>query len=291
MRHENPLAYLVALEGLALLRGWAGDHDADFTRQRLAEVRELFERFGSAEPVDVETVDARTGYRAWARTYAGTDNPAFGDEPLLVELVADAGPGRVLDAACGTGRHSRWLATRGHEVWGVDCSPEMLAAAREAVPDGRFLLGDLHRLPVPDAAFDVVVCSLALGHVRDLAAAVCELARVVAPGGRIVISDVHPDSVALGSVPAVRTATGAPARIATYVHPVGSYVRAALAAGLAVTDLVETRPTHTPVAAATTELGPWEAWPWSLRALVPDAAAAAAEGVASLLVLRLDKPS
>ena len=102
----------------------------------------------------------------------------------------------------------RYLAERGHIVTGVDQSPEMLDLAREKVPGGRFLPGDLLSLPLDDGSVDAAVCALALVHVADVAAAIAELARVVRPGGRIVITDVHPVLVMLGWQAQFPTADG-----------------------------------------------------------------------------------
>lgn len=290
-RHESPLAYLLALEGISLLRAFTGEHDGEFTARRVAEVRDLIERYGSAPVIEVSTVDPDVGYRHWARTYDSGENPAFADEPVLERLLHDVGPTDVLDAACGTGRHSRWLAALGHRVTGVDGSLEMLELARRDLPEATFLQGDLTGLPLPDEAVGAAVCALALTHVPDLEPALRELARVVRRGGRVLIADVHPDSVALGSAPAVRTDAGRPARIATYRHSVGDYVRSALAAGLVVSDLIELPGAGADSSAAAAEdLGPWDVWPWSLRSVVPEAAAAASSGVPSLLVIGLSRP-
>lgn len=62
--------------------------------------------------------------------------------------------GTTLDAACGTGRHPTYLRALGHDVIGVDASPEMLAQARKRLPDVAFYEADLHRLPLPDNAVD-----------------------------------------------------------------------------------------------------------------------------------------
>ena len=59
------------------------------------------------------------------------------------EIVDSTPPGIALDAACGTGRHCRYLLERGHDVIGVDASPEMLAKARAAAPAAEFHEGDL----------------------------------------------------------------------------------------------------------------------------------------------------
>ena len=76
--------------------------------------------------------------------------------------------------------------------------PEMLDQARRAVPQAVFLEGDLTDLPADDKRFALVVCGLALAHVTDLDAAVGELARVTRPGGRCVISVLHPFQAVLG---------------------------------------------------------------------------------------------
>jgi ubiquinone/menaquinone biosynthesis C-methylase UbiE len=103
----------------------------------------------------------------------------------------------LLDA--WTGRFAEFLARRGHQVIGVDSSPDMLAHARRRVPDGEFHLGALDRLPLADDSADVIVCALALVHVPDLQRVLAEFARVLRPGGDLVISDLHHELTTLGS--------------------------------------------------------------------------------------------
>ncbi|MEV0638346.1 class I SAM-dependent methyltransferase [Streptomyces sp. NPDC050619] len=285
--YEDPLAYLMGLEGLALLRSFTGEYDREFVDARIAEIRKLLDDESLADAaVDVARVSTVEGYRVWSRTYDGP-NPAFDfDEPLIAEMVDGMPAGVALDAACGTGRMAALLTARGHRVLGVDSSPDMLARARERVPGGAFHLGDLNRLPVADDFVDLVVCSLALTHVSDLRPVMAEFARVLRSGGHLVTSDIHPEWVARGSIPPVRLPDGQRGRLESYRHSTGDYLRAALAAGLRV------RRCEEPVAAAAeraesqeppptpkTEPGPWEIWPWSLAALVPKAARAANDGL------------
>jgi SAM-dependent methyltransferase len=106
------------------------------------------------------------GYRQWSATYDEPRNGLFDvEEPIMHEILDALAAGNALDAACGTGRYAGYLAARGHQVVGVDSSPEMLDRARARVPQGEFLLGDLHQLPLPDDAVDLVVSGLALAHV------------------------------------------------------------------------------------------------------------------------------
>jgi 2-polyprenyl-3-methyl-5-hydroxy-6-metoxy-1,4-benzoquinol methylase len=184
--YQHPLAYLLGLEGVALLRAWAGDYDREFVEARLAEVRRLLddEALVKHEGVVVGRGDLATGYRSWAATYDEPRNSLFdSDEPVMHDILDALPAGTVLDAACGTGRYAAYLVARGHRVVGVDSSPEMLDRARTRLPDATFLRGDLHRLPLTDGAVDVVVCALALVHVPSLAPVLAEFARVLRPGG------------------------------------------------------------------------------------------------------------
>jgi 2-polyprenyl-6-hydroxyphenyl methylase / 3-demethylubiquinone-9 3-methyltransferase len=101
----------------------------------------------------------------------------------------------VLDAGCGGGLVARELATAGATVVGLDRSLGSLGVARRAAARTPGLFrptqGRLERLPFADGAFDAVVAADVLEHVPDLPAAVAELARVLAPGGRLVFDTIN----------------------------------------------------------------------------------------------------
>lgn len=108
----------------------------------------------------------------------------------VVERVAAAEPGRVLDVATGPAGVALALAARSPaRIVGIDLSPEMLGQGRRNVAEaGRagqvaLVLGQGERLPFADATFDGVMFSYLLRYVADPAATVAELARVVRPGG------------------------------------------------------------------------------------------------------------
>lgn len=288
MIHEDPLAYLLGLEGIALMRSFTGEHDRAFVEERIAEVRRLLADEALTDAaVDVTRLDTVEGYRAWAATYDTVPNGAFAlDEPTVTELLDAVPAGVALDAACGTGRYSTLLARRGHRIVGVDSSPDMLTLARERIPDGDFRLGDLHRLPVADDEVTLVVCGLALTHVPELVPVFAEFARVLRPGGHLVIADMHPEAIARGAIPTVRTPSGHPARLTGYRHPVGDYLRAALSVGLRLRRCEEPPLPAQPEDAepVPTTLGPWDVWPWSLAAVVPEASRAAFAGAPAMLI-------
>ena len=113
----------------------------------------------------------------------------------LFELLVAAGDlagRRTLDVGCGTGALAVALAERGGKVWGVDSSPEMLAEARAKETRARFKEGAGEALPFKDGWFERVVMRLSLHHL-DRPRALAEAARVLVPGGRIVIATFDPD--------------------------------------------------------------------------------------------------
>jgi SAM-dependent methyltransferase len=281
--YQHPLAYLLGLEGIALLRAWAGEHDKAFVEARLAEVRWLLdnEALASHGGVMVGRGDTVTGYRQWSATYDEPRNGLFDvEEPIMHEILNALPAGTALDAACGTGRYASYLAARGHQVVGVDSSPEMLDRARARVPQGAFLLGLLQELPLPDGAVDLVVSGLALAHVPALAPVMAEFARVLRPGGHAVISDAHHELVFRGSVVKALGPAGEPGLVATYRHTAGDFLRAALPAGLQVRRCEEPRgPARDQPSPRSPDVeldvGSWQEWPWSLMDLVPEATRAA----------------
>ena len=115
----------------------------------------------------------------------------------FAEDLADAAPddGAVLDVGTGPGVLLMELARRRPDLrlTGVDVSSDMVVAAqrnlREYGPRASARVGDVTALPFPDRSFDTVVSSFSLHHWEDPEAAVPELARVLRPGGRVLIYD------------------------------------------------------------------------------------------------------
>lgn len=147
----NPGHSLVGVEGLAPLRS-AVTGPSERARGRLDEIRRLVTEPGSSSlglELEAAETDVVSGYARWASTYDAAPNPlVFAEEPAVRALVDALPCGRALDAACGTGRHAKHLAARGHDVIGIDATPEMLALARVAVPSADFRPGDLGALPL-----------------------------------------------------------------------------------------------------------------------------------------------
>ena len=223
----------LALAGLALARNWLVG-----SRETVDRILEQVQRLAETPGDDVFDAPEQTvaeGYRVWAATYDDPGNPIVQlEEPAVQGILESLEPGVALDSACGTGRHAAALERLGHRVVAVDASEEMLERARSRVPSAHLRTGSLTELPVEDGAVDSVVCSLALTHLPELAPAVDELARVVRPDGRVIVSDVHPVFVALGAQAAYKVGGATAGFVRNHVHWPGAYLRAFASAGLRV---------------------------------------------------------
>jgi ubiquinone/menaquinone biosynthesis C-methylase UbiE len=229
--------YVVGIEGVALLRSYIGA-DQEKANTRVDEIRQFVtnpDQLPLTLQFEVPEVDVQKGYAAWATTYDAMPNPLIAIEEPAVRALIDSLPiGTAVDAACGTGRHTKHLHARGHTVVGIDTSPEMLQRAREALPSVEFQVGDLSTLPLRSGSMDLAVCTLALTHCPDLRPPLQELARVVRPGGHIILSDFHPFMGLLGGAAFFLAADGSSGYVTGYVHHYNNYWQAFAAAGLEV---------------------------------------------------------
>ena len=231
----------LGIEGAALLRAVV-DGDDTFVSARLSAIRALADQLGEGPFVlsaPVPELDVEAGYEAWAPVYDEMANSLIrAEEPLVEAALTGLAPGDALDAACGTGRLAALLVARGHRTVGVDRSRAMLERARSKLPAMEIRTGDLVDLPVASASVDVATCGLALTHLADPAPAIAELARVVRPGGRVVISDAHPIFVLIQGQ-ALFPRPGGFAFVRNHVHLHGAYLRAFRDAGLEVVECAE----------------------------------------------------
>ena len=236
-RREADRAWLPAAEIVHLSRKM----EEVVTPAQLAEAEPILSAQRWHKPTT--EVGVREGYDIWAEGYDAEANPLIPlEEPAVLELMGDVAGKEVLDVCCGTGRHAVRLAQAGARVCGVDGNETMLAVARKKCEHlGLRLdlhLGDVARLPYPDASFDAAVCALALCHVPDLGAPVAEMARVLRPGGRLIISDFHPFCLLIGWRTAVRQPE-AVYFVENHLHMIADHVRALTASGLAVSHVRE----------------------------------------------------
>lgn len=148
--------------------------------------------------------EVRRSFGAHARDYVASPTHAAGpDLPWLLEELAPEPCDVALDVATGAGHAALALAPRVHRVVAVDLTPAMLATARDLAGEQGarnivFATARAEALPFPDGLFDLVCCRIAGHHFGDPAAAMREMARLLAPGGRLALVDnVAPEDAAL----------------------------------------------------------------------------------------------
>ena len=112
-------------------------------------------------------------------------------DPIMLPRAIMRSPKKALDVGCGEGRFCRMLKRHGIDVTGIDPTPAMIAAARARDVDGAYLEATAERLPFGDQTFDLVVSYLSLIDIPDIHAAIPEMARVLRPGGALLIANLN----------------------------------------------------------------------------------------------------
>lgn len=184
-----------------------------------------------------EELSVEEGYEAWASIYDGDGNPLVAIEGEAVRgLFGDIRGARVIDLGCGTGRHTEALVAAGASVAAaLDLSNGMIQRAREKLR-GAPVVFARHAMPGPlpfgDRVFELAVMGLVAEHVAELGAALAEIYRVLRPGGRLLLSTLHPDRTAEGQKARfIDPETGLRRMIATEHRTIEDYLGAARGTG------------------------------------------------------------
>jgi SAM-dependent methyltransferase len=197
--------------------------------------------FSTFDQRGYRTVDARSGYGAWAPTYEATVEDEM-DIALLEQLttVAWDAARTVADLGCGTGRTGAWLSRAGAgAIDGVDVTPEMLAAARERGVFRSLTEADVATTGLESGAYDLVTSSLVDEHLADVGPLYAEAARLLRPGGSFVHVGYHPHFIMASGMPTHFDGDDGPVAIETHVHHLSAQITAGLAAGLTVAEMRE----------------------------------------------------
>ncbi len=165
-------------------------------RPRHAETSQANEdRERRAAVLKARRVDSTTFFGRMHSEWDALRTELFGESfilPALLGLLSD--PGTIVELGCGTGPNLTALAPVARRIIGIDREARMLDAARQRTAEFDNIVlreGWLEDLPLETGEANMALCILVLHHVPDLGAAFAEMARVVAPGGRIAITDMR----------------------------------------------------------------------------------------------------
>jgi Methylase involved in ubiquinone/menaquinone biosynthesis len=180
-------------------------------------------------------------YNAWAATYDANRNKTRDLEAQALRNVLQSRFQRALEAGCGTGKNTSWLAAQCDEVVAVDFSANMLSVAKNRTNRDNVNFRELDLLapwPFSEGEFDLVVCSLVLEHIEDLDDVFQKVSHVLKSGGIFYIGELHPFKQYSGSK--ARFGSAEDERILTcHKHHVSSFFNAAARAGLSYERLDE----------------------------------------------------
>lgn len=142
---------------------------------------------------DVAAFDQRA--RGYEEGWRGRLHHEIADRTADLALACVPAPRRILDVGCGTGYLLRQLASRcprAAELTGIDAAAAMIEVAAAAAADDRlrFCEGTAEKLPWPAGTFDLVVSTTSFDHWADQQAGLAQCARVMAPGGTLVLVDL-----------------------------------------------------------------------------------------------------
>jgi SAM-dependent methyltransferase len=181
-------------------------------------------------------------------------------DPAMLAQCGDVAGLEVMDLGCGEGRFCRMLGERGARTVGIDVTRRMVEVAVERdAGAGAYVWGSAERLPFADASFDLVVSYITLVDIPDYRAAIAEAARVLRPGGRLVVANL---SFVTAASPWVKDEQGrrlhraldryveewarvyewSGIRITNFHRPLSHYMQAYLGAGLELRAFVEPVP-------------------------------------------------
>lgn len=183
-----------------------------------------------------------SAYSLWAPTYDLDDNRTRDlDGDATRTLLASVSCRRLVELGCGTGKNTQWLRTIADTLLAMDVTPAMIRKAQHKAPGHHvtFALADLTKpFPCRDTMADWVVANLVLEHIETLSPVFAEVSRILAPGGRALISELHPFRQYQGKQ-AVFKHGEATVAVPAFVHHLTDFIDAAQMAGLALETMRE----------------------------------------------------
>ena len=189
-----------------------------------------------------DAVSVQSAYDAWAEHYDDEDPSTLLDQPFLLYMLQPFKGCRILDLGCGTGRYLRLVGEESYAV-GMDLSRGMLVRARRQSSHnaGAWVQASVEVMPFLSHSFDRVMSGLVVDHVHNLRRFFHGIADVLKPGGRAIVTAVHPDMQRRTGSTVRFTAASRDYRTLGKIHEVGDITAAARDAGLFIEALEEPR--------------------------------------------------
>lgn len=197
-----------------------------------------------SDPLHRVNLSVEAAYNRWAESYDQFDNPMiFIAEQALARHHEDVAGSDIVEFGCGTGRNLVFFAHHGaRSVTGLDLSDGMLAKAAARDASFHLIRQDLLApVPLPDASADLVLFCLVLEHIDTTAIPLGEARRLLRPGGKIVVIEIHPYLSGDG-IAAHFKDDGEEVHMPTYPHQFADHLNAFAQAGLTVETCREWRP-------------------------------------------------
>jgi SAM-dependent methyltransferase len=129
-------------------------------------------------------------------------------DPVMLERVGSGRFGNALDVGCGEGRFCRMLKAAGVRATGIDPTVQLLETARQRDPGGDYRFGRAEQLEFAASSFDLVISYITLIDIKDFRTAIREMARVLKPGGSLLIANLTGFTSACASQGWVKDAEG-----------------------------------------------------------------------------------
>jgi ubiquinone/menaquinone biosynthesis C-methylase UbiE len=180
-------------------------------------------------------MDIQSAYNEWSELYDTNQNLTRDlDSTITRNLLASGRFESILEIGSGTGKNTVFLAEIGEQVHALDFSAGMIAKAKEKVKaeNVRFETADLtKRWNCEDSEYDLILCSLVLEHIKDLSHIFSETSRVLRPGGKFLINELHPFKQ-YGGTKARFERADQTIEVDAFVHHISEFLHAAEESGL-----------------------------------------------------------
>lgn len=182
-------------------------------------------------------MNVQEAYDQWSEQYDINQNKTRDLEAIsLRQTLSGLRCKRILEIGCGTGKNTAWLHTIADELLAVDLSDKMLAVAKSKIASGRvqFQQADItQNWDFATGTFDLITFSLVLEHISDLQAVLHKAYRVLEPGGKVYIGELHPFKQYNGTKARFDTVQGTQV-VTCFNHHISDFTSGARAAGFEI---------------------------------------------------------